>query len=70
MIIVDNLVHSFGFQIDNGVPIAEWIDDQNDDELVGLGNYLVEASKAPDIREFNRGRLKLRELTNFNLEKY
>jgi hypothetical protein len=38
--------------------------------LVGLGNYLVEASKAPDIREFNRGRLKLRELTNFNLEKY
>ncbi len=24
IIIVDNLAHSFGFQVDNGVPILEW----------------------------------------------
>lgn len=30
MIIVDNLTHSFGFQMDNGVPIIEWHNDQKD----------------------------------------
>lgn len=30
MIIVDNLSHSFGLQIDNGVPILEWTSDPND----------------------------------------
>ena len=30
MIIVDNLAHSFGFQIENGVPILEWHNDKND----------------------------------------
>jgi CTD small phosphatase-like protein 2 len=27
VIMVDNLCHSFGFQIENGVPILEWHDD-------------------------------------------
>lgn len=30
MILVDNLAHSFGFQIENGVPILEWHQDKND----------------------------------------
>ena len=30
MLIVDNLAHSFGFQIENGIPILEWHDDKND----------------------------------------
>lgn len=30
VIMVDNLVHSFGFQLDNGVPILEWQNDQKD----------------------------------------
>jgi CTD small phosphatase-like protein 2 len=45
MIIVDNLTHSFGFQIDNGVPILEWHNDPKDQELKYLVNYLIEASK-------------------------
>ncbi len=27
MVIVDNLAHSFGFQIENGIPILEWYND-------------------------------------------
>lgn len=62
MIIVDNLVHSFGFQIDNGIPILEFTGDKKDEELKHLANYLVEAYNCPDIREFNRERIKLREM--------
>ena len=67
MIIVDNLVHSFGFQIHNGVPILEWRGDKEDDELKHLTNYLLEAQKYDDIREFNKERLRLSELVNHKL---
>lgn len=30
IILVDNLSHSFGFQIENGVPILEWHNDRED----------------------------------------
>ncbi len=40
-ILVDNLSHSFGFQIDNGIPILEWYNDKNDSELKYLMSYLV-----------------------------
>eukprot|EP01017_Pseudomicrothorax_dubius_P046310 TRINITY_DN8136_c0_g2_i1.p1 TRINITY_DN8136_c0_g2~~TRINITY_DN8136_c0_g2_i1.p1 ORF type:complete len:491 (+),score=78.93 TRINITY_DN8136_c0_g2_i1:38-1510(+) len=61
-IIVDNLTHSFGFQLENGFPILEWIEDQNDVELKYLTNYLLEASKSEDLRTFNKEKLRLHEL--------
>ena len=57
IIIVDNLVHSFGFQIDNGIPIVEWHNDKKDTELKYLTDYLIEAAFVDDIREFNRKKL-------------
>ncbi|KAM3131143.1 hypothetical protein pb186bvf_016723 [Paramecium bursaria] len=68
VIIVDNLSHSFGLQIDNGVPILEWQNDPKDQELKFLAEYLIEASFQNDIREYNRKQLRLRELIDFNLE--
>lgn len=68
MIIVDNLVHSFGFQIDNGVPILDWRGDRSDQELKYLMKYLLEAKKYDDVREFNKERLRLTELANYTLE--
>ncbi|EAS04951.1 NLI interacting factor-like phosphatase (macronuclear) [Tetrahymena thermophila SB210] len=61
-ILVDNLSHSFGFQIDNGVPILEWHNDKKDTELKYLMNYLIQAAQSNDVREFNRKNLKLSEL--------
>ncbi len=61
IIIVDNLAHSFGFQINNGVPILEWHSGQ-DSELFYLKNYLLAAALQEDVREFNKEHLKLGEL--------
>jgi len=68
MVLVDNLVHSFGFQIENGVPILEWTGNKNDQELKYLADYLIEAKKYDDIREYNKEKLKLVELTQSKIE--
>jgi CTD small phosphatase-like protein 2 len=68
MLFIDNLVHSFGFQIENGVPILEWFDDSNDCELKELMDYLIEATNYDDLREYNVKKLKLDELIDFHIE--
>jgi len=67
MVIVDNLVHSFGLQLENGIPILEWKGDKNDTELKHLEIYLIELSKCDNVQTFNRDRLKLAQLTQMNL---
>lgn len=68
MIIVDNLAHSFGFQIENGIPILEWHNDVKDCELKYLCDYLIEASTCEDVRIFNKERLRLRDMADFKTE--
>ncbi|CAD8059513.1 unnamed protein product [Paramecium sonneborni] len=68
ILIVDNLAHSFGFQIENGIPILEWHQDQNDQELKYLLDYLIEAVKYHDLREYNTNKLKLDDLIEFHIE--
>lgn len=40
MVIVDNAVYSFGFQLDNGVPIIPFYDNKEDEELKHLIFYI------------------------------
>jgi CTD small phosphatase-like protein 2 len=54
IIIVDNLVHSFGLQLDNGIPILDFTGNKHDRELLGLEKILIEAKGAEDVREFLR----------------
>jgi CTD small phosphatase-like protein 2 len=68
IILVDNLAHSFGFQLENGVPILEWHNDKKDQELKYLKDYLIEAAFVDDIREHNRRRLRLSELADLSPE--
>jgi len=62
IVIVDDLVYSFGLQLDNGVPIVEWKGDENDRELMYLEKYLRELYECDDVRRLNRERLRLQEL--------
>lgn len=67
MIIVDNLVQSFGLQLENGIPILEWNGEKEDQELKYLTDYLIKASYEDDLREFNCEQLKLKELADASL---
>ena len=40
IILVDNAVYSFGFQLSNGIPILPFYYDKEDRELVQLVTYL------------------------------
>ena len=64
MIIVDNFVPAFSFQLENGVPILEWRGDRKDQELMHIAKYLIGAKTCDDFRDYNRKNLKLMDLVN------
>ena len=70
MIIVDNAVYSFGYQLDNGIPIIPFYDDKSDEELMHLIFYIECLSKSADVREQNRKAFQLRELQEIDLQEY
>lgn len=59
MIIIDNSVLSFSFQLDNGIPILPYYSGKNDNELVFLKNYLTIIANYEDLRYINRQTIKL-----------
>jgi CTD small phosphatase-like protein 2 len=50
MVIVDNYVYSFAYQLDNGIPIVPFLGDMNDKELVKIVKYLKDIHLEPDMR--------------------
>jgi CTD small phosphatase-like protein 2 len=60
-VIIDNLVHSFGLQIDNGIPILDFTNNKNDRELLGIEKLLMEIKGVDDVRAFLKQRLALKK---------
>lgn len=54
MVLVDNSVYSFAYQVDNGVPIISFYDDQQDEELLHLIYYFSLVVDCKDVRVQNR----------------
>lgn len=62
LVLVDNSVYSFAFQLENGVPIVSFYDEKDDDEMTHLMYYLELLADCDDVREQNREAFQLKEL--------
>lgn len=59
VIIVDNSILSFAYQLDNGIPIISWLGDPNDTELNGLAGFLDQILMVDDIRTVLKSKYNL-----------
>jgi len=59
-IIVDNMPQAFAYQLDNGVPIEGWYDDNSDAHLASVAKFLLKMKHTEDVRPLIRERFGLR----------
>jgi CTD small phosphatase-like protein 2 len=65
LLIIDNLVYSYAFDLENGIPIKPYINGKNDFELEYLAEALADLKSFMDSRTYIRDKLKLEELYNY-----
>jgi hypothetical protein len=70
VLLVDNAAYSFGYQLDNGVPIIPFYEDKNDTELYMLTTYLKGIKNTSDVRKCNRRAFKLYEVFECDVDNY
>ena len=61
-VLVDNSPHAYGFQIENGIPIESWFDDDADTELLKLVGFLRKVFVGDDVRPIIKQHFKTHQL--------
>jgi CTD small phosphatase-like protein 2 len=65
VVIVDNSVQAFGFQLNNGIPIESWFDNDDDEELLKLLSYLKHLKdETEDVRPLIKDTFGLEEFVS------
>lgn len=62
--IVDNSFQAFGFQLDNGIPIESWFDDDQDCELLNLLTFLRHLKDVSDVRPYIKQTFRLQDFVD------
>lgn len=62
MVIIDNSVLSFAFQLDNGIPILPFYNNKDDAEMESLKNYLTKLAKCENLVASNGANFNLKVL--------
>jgi CTD small phosphatase-like protein 2 len=60
--LVDNSPYAYGYQVDNGIPIESWFDDDSDTELLKLSGFLRRLQHTSDVRPIIRDHFKTYKL--------
>ncbi|CAD8045533.1 unnamed protein product [Paramecium sonneborni] len=70
IVLIDNAAYSFGYHIENGIPIIPYYDNKDDKELKLLYDFLIsDVLSAYDCRKVLQETFKLREFQNFSSPK-
>ncbi len=56
--------HDVCMQLDNGIPIESWFDDDGDRELLNMLPFLDQIRNVSDVRPFIQQKFRLREFVN------
>lgn len=59
---MDNSPHAYGYQIDHGIPIESWYDDDSDTELLKLIGFLRRLTESDDVKPIVRDQFKTHQL--------
>jgi len=70
IVIVDNAVISFAYQIDNGIPILPFREDKDDVEFLHLMKIMKDISCEKDCRTFIRKAFKIGEIMQTDIDSY
>jgi len=65
-VLIDNAAYSYGYQLDNGIPIIPFYHNKRDEELKHLAPYLKSFATVKDCREVNKRTFKLHTYTMFD----
>lgn len=69
IVLVDNAVYSFGHQLDNGIPIFNYIQGEEDKQLLYLKEFLLSIKNKDVIKELKRA-FKMTELYEADVDSF
>ena len=61
-VLVDNSPHAYAYNIENGIPIESWFDDESDTELLKLVGFLRKFNELDDVRPLITSHFKTSKL--------